>query len=146
MAKAKVTYAHLAENVFPSEGGKLNVIGAFGGLGNPGSIAAQNFPIVYPRLALAIGLSTVEKKLPVEVTFRTEDGKDVVQPFSGTFEIDRPAGGQEAASVSFNLNFDSFQIEKAGSLFITVESEDEELAELTLNVVQAEAPPEPKPA
>lgn len=140
MAKANITYAHIAENVFPSEGGKLNVIGAFGGLGNPGSIGAQNFPLAYPRLALAVGLTTTVKKLPIEVTFRTEDGKDVVQPFSGTFEIERPDGSKEAANVSFNLNFDSFQIEKPGTLFITIESGDDELAELTLNVMQADPP------
>lgn len=145
MAKANLTYAHLAENVFPSEGGKLNVIGAFGGIGNPGSIGAQNFPIVYPRLALAVGLSTTETKLPVEVTFRDAKGKDIVNPFSGTFEIERPEGGQEAAAVSFNLNFDAFQITEAGPLYITIESGDNELAELTLNVVQAENQPPQTP-
>ena len=143
MAKANILYAHLCENAFPSEGGKLNLIGVFGGLNNPGQINVPRFPTAYPRLALAVGLSTPEDKLPIEVTFRTEDGKDVVQPFSGTFEIDKGKGGskQETANVNFNLNFDSFGIEKAGKLFLTVDSGDDEMAELEINVVQTAPPP-----
>ena len=138
MAKANVLYAHLCENAFPSEGGKLNLIGIFGGLNNPGQINVPQFPVAYPRVALAIGLSTTETKLPLEITFRTEDGKDVVNPFSGTFEIDKSQApkGQEAANVNFNLNFDSFGIEKAGKLFLTIESGEDELAELEINAVQ----------
>lgn len=144
MAKANITYAHLADQVFPSEGGKLNVIGIFGGLNGPGRIGMAKFPSVYPRLALAVGLSTTEKQLPVNITFRTEDGKDVVPPFSGTFEIQRPegAGQKEAANVNFNLNFDAFQIPGPGKLFLTVESGDEELGELEIDVVQAQPPQE----
>lgn len=144
MAKTNILYAHLGENVFPSEGGKLNLIGIFGGLGNTGSINSPRFPFVYPRLALAVGLSTTETKLPVTVTFRTDEGKDVVQPFTGTFDIERQGTAKkaEAANVNFNLNFDSFQIEKAGSLYITIESGENELAELTLNVVKSESQPQ----
>lgn len=143
MAKANVIYAHLAENAFPSEGGKLNLIGVFGGLENPGTIGSPRFPFVYPRLALAVGLSTTVDKLPISVTFRTEDGKDIVQPFTGTFEIERQ-NKKEAAVVSFNLNFDSFRLEKAGQVFLTIESDKDELAELTLNVVEAQPPPQPQ--
>lgn len=145
MAKANVLYAHIAENVFPSEGGKMNMVGIFGGLGNPGTIGAPQFPLTYPRLALAVGLSTTEEKLPISVTFRDGEGKDVVQPFSGTFEIQREGAAKksEAAVVSFNLNFDAFQIAKAGKLYLTIETGDDELAELELNVVQAE-PPKPQ--
>ena len=147
MAKANIIYAHLADQVFPSEGGKLNVIGVFGGLNSPGRIGMAKFPAVYPRLALAVGLSTVEKQLPITVTFRSEDGKDIVPPFSGTFEIQRPegAGQKEAASVNFNLNFDAFQILGPGKLFITVESDKEELAELEIDVIQAQPPAQQAP-
>ena len=122
------------------------MIGAFGGLNAPGRIGLAQFPAVYPRLALAVGISTTVVKLPISVTFRTEDGKDVVPPFTGTFEIQRQgeAKKSEAANVNFNLNFDAFQIEKAGKLFITVESEDTELAELELEAVKVE-PPQPPP-
>lgn len=142
MAKANIIYAHLADQVFPSEGGKLNIIGIFGGLNGPGRIGMAKFPAVYPRLALAAGLSTTDKQLPINVTFRSEDGKDVVPPFSGTFEIQRAegAGQKEAANVNFNLNFDAFQIQGPGKLFITVESGKEELAELEIDVVQAQQP------
>lgn len=151
MAKANILYAHLADQVFPSEGGKLNVIGIFGGLNGPGRIGLAKFPAVYPRLALAIGLSTTDQQLPINVTFRSEDGKDIVPPFSGTFEIQRAegAGQKEAANVNFNLNFDAFQIQGPGKLFITVESGKEELAELEIDAVQAQPPqgqPAPPPA
>lgn len=147
MPKANIIYAHLADQVFPSEGGKLNVIGIFGGLNGPGRIGMAKFPAVYPRLALAVGLSTTEKQLPVNITFRSEDGKDVVPPFSGTFEIQRTegAGQKEAANVNFNLNFDAFQIQGPGKLFITVESGEDELAELEIDVIQAQAPTQPAP-
>lgn len=149
MAKANITYAHLADQVFPSEGGKLNVIGVFGGLSAPGRIGLAQFPAVYPRLALAIGLSTTVDQLPINVTFRTEDGKDVVPPFSGTFEIQKQGDGgkSEAANVNFNLNFDAFQIEKPGKLFLTIESEKEELAELELEAVKVDQqqPPQAPP-
>jgi uncharacterized protein DUF6941 len=147
MAKANILYAHLADQVFPSEGGKLNVIGAFGGLGNPGRIGLAQFPSVYPRLAMAIGLSTTEDKLPMSVTFRSEDGKDIVPPFSGTFEIKRAEGAkkQEAANLNFNLNFDAFQIQAPGKLYLTIESDKEELGELELEAVKVEQQAPPKP-
>lgn len=149
MAKANILYAHLADQAFPSEGGKLNVIGMFGGVNAPGRIGLAQFPAVYPRLALAVGLATTEDKLPVTVTFRTEDGKDIVQPFSGTFEIQRQGAAKknEAANLSFNLNFDTIRIEKAGKLYITIESEDDELAEIELEAVQAQQgqPPQQPP-
>ncbi len=147
MAKANITYAHLADQVFPSEGGKLNIIGVFGGLNAPGRIGLARFPAVYPRLALAAGLSTTADKLPISATFRTEDGKDVVPPFSGTFEIKKEGAAKksEAATVNFNLNFDAFQIEAPGKLYLTIESEKDELAELEIEAVQVEQPqPPPK--
>ncbi|MEX2043556.1 MAG: hypothetical protein WD926_01530 [Patescibacteria group bacterium] len=149
MAKANVLYAHLADQAFPSEGGKLNIIGMFGGVNAPGRVGLAQFPAVYPRLALAVGLATTEDKLPVTVTFRTEDGKDIVQPFSGTFEIQRQnaAAKKEAANLSFNLNFDTIRIEKPGKLYITIESEKDELAEVELEAVQAQQqqPPQQPP-
>ncbi len=147
MAKANVLYAHLADQAFPSEGGKLNLIGMFGGLNTPGRIGLGQFPAIYPRLALAVGLATTVDELPVTVSFRTEEGKDVVPPFSGTFEIKRPAGApakKEAANLNFNLNFDAFRIEKAGKLFLTIESGTEELAEVELTAVQAQPPTQQK--
>lgn len=146
MAKANVLYAHLADQAFPSEGGKLNLIGMFGGLNAPGRIGLSQFPSVYPRLALAVGLATTEEKLPISVTFRTAEGKDVVPPFTGTFEIQREpaAKKKEAANLNFNLNFDTIQIEKTGKLYITIESENDELAEVEIQVVEApqgQAPP-----
>lgn len=154
MAKANILYAHLADQAFPSEGGKLNLIGMFGGVNAPGRIGLAQFPAVYPRLALAVGLATTEDKLPVTVTFRTEDGKDIVQPFSGTFEIQRQGEGRnsaaakkEAANLSFNLNFDTIRIEKPGKLYLTIESDKDELAEIELEAVQAQPqgqqPPQP---
>lgn len=149
MAKANILYAHLADQVFPSEGGKLNVIGIFGGLSNAGRIGLAKFPSIYPRLALAVGLATTQDKLPLSVTFRSEDGKDIVPPFSGTFEIQREQGAskQEAATINFNLNFDAFQVPAPGKLFLTVESEDDELAELEIQAVKVEqqAPPQAPP-
>ncbi|MEJ7660471.1 MAG: hypothetical protein WKG07_13080 [Hymenobacter sp.] len=114
----------------------------FAGLNNPGTVGVATFPSVYPRLALAIGLSTTTAKLPIEITFRTDAGKDVVPPFTGTFEIQRPTGTgkEEAANVNFNLNFDAFQLEGPGKLFISIDSEKDELAELELNVVKSEPP------
>jgi hypothetical protein len=146
MAKANVLYAHLADQAFPSEGGKLNIIGMFGGVNAPGRIGLAQFPAIYPRLALAVGLATTEDKLPVGVTFRTEDGKDVVQPFSGTFEIQREGAAtkKEAANLSFNLNFDTIRIEKPGKLYITIESEKDELAEVELEAVQAQPQQQPR--
>lgn len=143
MAKANVLYAHLADQAFPSEGGKLNLVGVFGGLGSPGRIGFAQFPGIYPRLALAVGLSTTEKKLPISVTFRTEDGKEVVPPFSGVFEIKREGAAKkaEAANLNFNLNFDTFQVEQPGKLYITIESDKDELAELEVVVDQAQSPP-----
>lgn len=144
MAKTHVVYAHLADNVFQSEGGKLNLIGIFAGIGSPGAIAQQQFPAVYPRLALAIGMSTTEKELPLAITFRTDDGTDIVPPFSGTFQIDRAqAPDKEATNVNFNLNFDAFQLQKPGKAFLTIESGDDELAELELNIVQSEPQQQP---
>lgn len=147
MAKANITYAHLADQVFPSEGGKLNIIGVFGGLNAPGRIGLAQFPAVYPRLALAIGLSTTVDQMPINVTFRDEEGKDVVPPFSGTFEIQKQgeAKKSEAANVNFNLNFDAFQIQKAGKLFLTIESGDDELGELELEAVKVEQQQPPSP-
>lgn len=139
MAKAKLTYAHLGDQAFPSEGGKLNLIGIFAGVGNPGSLSLRQYPGVYPRLALAVGLTTTAKKLPVEVTFRGEDGTDVVPPFNGSFDIQQPAGKQEGANVNFTLNFDSFQLAKPGKYFITLESGDEELAEIEMNAAELPA-------
>jgi hypothetical protein len=139
MAKTRITYAHLGDNVFQSDGGKMNMIGVFAGLGAPGIVAQQQFPAIYPRLALALGLATTETKLPIQITFRSEAGKDIVAPFSGTFEIDRTAvPKEESASVNLNLNFDGFQIEQPGTLKITIESNGEELGELELRVQQAE--------
>ena len=145
MAKANVLYAHLADQAFPSEGGKLNLIGLFGGVNAPGRIGLAQFPAVYPRLALAVGLATTEDKLPVTVTFRTEDGKDIVPPFSGTFEIEREGktAKKEAANLSFNLNFDTIQIEKPGKLYITIESDKDELAEIEIQATQAQQPNQP---
>lgn len=142
MAKANILYAHLADNVFPSEGGKLNVIGIFAGLNNAGSIGVNQFPTVYPRLALAMGLATTVAELPIEISFRDEEGTDIVPPFSGTFSIDRSKAPKEseAANVNFNLNFDAFQLKKAGKLFISIDSGKDELAELEVNVVQAQPP------
>ncbi len=141
MAKTRITYAHLGDNVFQSDGGKMNMIGVFAGLGSPGIVAQQQFPAIYPRLALALGLATTETKLPIQITFRTEEGSDVVSPFSGTFEIDRAAvPKEESANVNLNLNFDGFQIQQPGTLKITIESEGEELGELELRVQQAEPP------
>ncbi|HEY8109088.1 MAG TPA: hypothetical protein VIF43_03705 [Patescibacteria group bacterium] len=148
MAKANVLYAHLADQAFPSEGGKLNLIGMFGGVNAPGRVGLAQFPAIYPRLALAVGLATTEDKLPITVTFRTEDGKDIIQPFNGTFEIQRQAGApkKEAANLSFNLNFDTIRIEKAGKLYITIESEKDELAEVEIEAVQAQQqPPQESP-
>lgn len=141
MAKANILYAHLADQTFPSDGGKLNLIGVFGGLNAPGRIGLGQFPAIYPRLAMAVGLATTADELPVSVTFRDEDGKDVVPPFSGTFEIKRQEGAakkKEAANLNFNLNFDAFRIEKPGKLFITIESGDDELAEMEITAVQAQ--------
>ena len=147
MAKANITYAHLADQVFPSEGGKLNVIGVFGGLNAPGRIGLAQFPAVYPRLALAVGLSTTADQLPINITFRTEEGKDVVPPFTGTFEIQKQpdAKKSESANVNFNLNFDAFQIEKAGKLYLTIESDKDELAELEIEAVQVQQQPSQPP-
>ena len=147
MAKTHILYAHLADQSFPSEGGKLNIIGVFAGIGNPGTIGVAKFPSVYPRLAMAIGLATTKKELPVTISFRDESGTDVVSPFSGTFQIDRQgaAKAQESANVNFNLNFDTFQLAKPGKLTLTIESDGDELAELELNVVQVEQQQQPPP-
>ncbi len=144
MAKPHIVYAHLADQVFPSEGGKLNVIGIFAGLNNPGTIGVGQFPTVYPRIALAVGMTTTAAEIPLNITFRTAEGGDVLPAFSGTFQIDRSKApsAKEAANVNFNVNFDAFQLEKPGKLFLTIESGDEELAELELNVVQAQQPPQ----
>ena len=145
MANATLLYAHLCDNVFVSEGGKLNMIGVFAGVNNPGTVGMTQFPSTYPRLALAVGLATTRKELPIEVTFRTAKGVDVVPPFDGTVSIERTGGKAEAANVNFNLNFDTFQVTEPGKLFLTLEVAGSELAEIELNVQQA-TPPEPPAA
>lgn len=144
MAKAKLLYAHVCDQAFPSEGGKLNLVGVFAGANNPGTVGVAQFPAVYPRLALAVGLSTTAKELPLEVTFRGEDGKDIVPPFTGTFSIEKQ-GATEAANVNFNLNFDTFQLAKPGKIFLTIEASGDEIGEVELTVVKSEPPPEQTP-
>lgn len=139
MAKAKLLYAHVCDQAFPSEGGKLNLVGVFAGLNNPGNVGVAQFPGVYPRLALAVGLSTTLKELPLEVTFRDEEGKDIVPPFTGTFTIEKQ-GATESANVNFNLNFDTFQLSKPGKVFLTIEVSGEEVGEIELTITQATPP------
>lgn len=135
---AKLIYAHLCDQVLSTEGGKLTLVGIFAGHGVPGSIGMNAFPATYPRLALAAGISTTQKELPIEVTFRAEDGTDVVAPFSGTFAFDDESkGAREAANINFNLNFDTFQLPKAGKYYVTIEADGDELAEMLINVVEA---------
>ncbi len=117
----------------------MNLIGVFAGLNNPGTLALRQYPGIYPRLALAVGLTTSAKELPIEVSFKTGEGKEVVPTFSGTFQIEQQAGA-ETSNVNFNLNFDAFQLEKPDKLVFSVRSGDNELGEVELTAV--EPPPE----
>ena len=117
----------------------MNLIGVFAGINNPGTIALRQYPGIYPRLALAVGLSTAEKELPMEVSFKAEDGSEIVPSFSGTFQIQKQDGA-ETANVNFNLNFDAFQIPKVGKMVVSVRTGEEDLGEIEVNAV--EPPPE----
>lgn len=80
-----------------SEGGKLNILGAFD------TVHVRQFPGILPLCALAIRLrffSLEKADHNVEVRFIDADGKNILPPAGGVIKVDFPA---EQRSASFNL-------------------------------------------
>lgn len=113
-----------------SEGGKLNILGAFD------AIHVRQFPGVLAHCALAIRLRffTAERAdHTVTVRFIDADGKNVLPPAGGGLKVAFPEG-QRSASFNLVLNIPGLKFEHPGDHSLELLVDGEGIASLPLEV------------
>src|SRR5438105_10154636 len=124
---------------------KLSVIG-----GGIRSRSFADFPAVWPRLALALGIefSVAETKTPehiLRVEAKRPDGGSLPNPLLATFTIGpNPDYPDEPIYLHFVYTMENIAFPKAGTYIFVIVVDDKQLAEVPL-ATRTEARPVPSP-
>ena len=97
-----------------SDGGKLNMLGAFD------TIWAKKMPVVHPQCTVALRvrfLSREGNKHEVSVKFIDADGKHIIPPTNGVINS-HCLQGQRSSSANLILNIQGLKLEKYGEYSI----------------------------
>jgi hypothetical protein len=116
---------------------KMTVVGTFDTLG------VQQFPAIHPIMSIALRMRFAVYELgkhQISLTFRDQDGKDLVPPF--LLGIDVRSIGNDSAVHDHALHLAGLRFEKAGNYRITLHVDGEEKTWLPLYVRQG---PPPRP-
>ena len=114
--------------------GKLNMLGAFD------TIFAAGLPTVHPQFAvvLRLRLKRIEKgrhKLALHIV--DDDGKHVVQPIEGGFEVNFASGDTATGAINAVFNIHNVKLEKYGEYAVNLAIDGRQEASLPLYVKQA---------
>ncbi len=111
-----------------SDGGKLNVLGAFD------TIWAANVPAVHLQCAIALRIRFVSIERGqhrISVNFVDVDGKHVVPSANGVINVNFP-DGHRSGSANLVLNLQMLKIEKYGEYSIDLSVDEKNEASLPL--------------
>ena len=124
-----IEFAFFCDSANIAMGNKLNVMGVFK------NINTAKFPCTHPHMFLVVSIDGHRSEVgqhQLKINFVDEDGKNIISPFEGQFEI-----AENNLSNSFLLEFNGVEFPNSGiyAADITIDNQHKKTVTLALNQV-----------